>query len=94
MTKKGDTSVEIRKSRKVGRKVDNVKCEIEGVVSALQLLVERCRADRGSGQCYILTDCQSAVDVVVNQKDCHHRLEVFKSICSSPAILANLFFMF
>ena len=84
------TSVDTRKSWKVGRKVDNVKCKIEGVVSALQLLVERCRTDRGSGQCYILRDCQSAVDIVVYQKDYHKKGGSFDRIWAYLRVLRSL----
>ena len=69
---------------------DNVRCEIEGVIVALEMLVERCRNDVGSGIGYILTDCQSAVDTVVNQKDCHKKIKSFKRIWKAIETLRYL----
>ena len=89
-TSASDVAAERRESRKVGRKVDNVACEVEGVVCALEMLVEQSRHDLGSGLCYILTDCQSAVDIVVNQKDSHRKIEVFRKVWSSLKVLKEL----
>ena len=70
--------------------VDNVRCEIEGVVEALEMLAERCCVDRGSGLCYVLTDCQSAVDTVVNQNDYHKKIDIFKRIWFAIRTMRNL----
>ena len=90
LTKKGDPEVDIRDSRKVGRKVDNVKCEVEGVVVALEMLAERCNLDVGSGLTYVLTDCQAAVDTFVNQKDHHKKICTFKRMWTAVRTLRNL----
>ena len=90
LTQKGNASLEKKLSKKVGRRVDNVTCEIEGVLSALEMLVEQVRDDKGSGSCFFLTDCQSAVDVVVNQKECHQRIEVFRKVWSALRSIREL----
>ena len=90
LTKKGNPALEVREARKVGRKVDNVRCEVEGVVVALELLVQICSVDVGSGTSYILTDCQSAVDIVVYQKDYHKKGGSFDRIWAYLRVLRSL----
>ena len=90
LTKKDETEVEVREARKVGRKVDNVRCEVEGVVIALELLVQRCRIDVGSGVSYILTDCQSAIDIVVKQNDYSKNGPTLEKIWSAIRELRSL----
>ena len=90
LTKKDEAEIEIREARKVGRMVDNVRCEVEGVVLALELLVQRCNVDVGSGVSYILTDCQSAIDIVVNQKDYPNNGPTLEKIWSAIEELRSL----
>ena len=70
--------------------VDNVKCEIEGIVCALEQIVDIIKNDASSKDCYILTDCQSALDVVVNQKDAHLRIDTFRKIWKHVKTIRNL----
>ena len=90
LVKKGENSQDTKESKKVGRKVDNVRCEIEGVVAALDMLVKKCRTDEGSKICYILTDCKSAVDVLVGQNDAHKRVTVFRKVWMLLRLLKDM----
>ena len=63
----GDVKVS---SKFVGKMTENVECEVEGIVLAL---VEALRFYKESGIkndcCYIFSDCESAIDIFVNQND-------------------------
>ena len=49
-------------SKKVGRMVDNVACEVEGILYALEIVSQ----DRKGGEkVHVLTDCKSAIDILV-----------------------------
>ena len=44
---------------------DNVACEVEGILSALHLVCGMSLQDSSVKKFYVLTDCRSALDVVV-----------------------------
>ena len=49
---------------------ENVECEVEGVVLALsEALKYYRRTEISNSICYIFTDCESAIDIFVNQRD-------------------------
>ena len=53
-------------SKKVGRMVDNVACEVEGILYALEIVSQ----DRKGGEkVHVLTDCKSAIDILVGQRE-------------------------
>ena len=57
-------------SKFVSNFTENVECEVEGLILAMS---EALRYYQESGIkndcCYIFTDCESAIDVFINQKD-------------------------
>ena len=57
-------------SKLVSNFTENVECEVEGLVLALSEVLKYYQ-DSGTKNdcCYIFTDCESAIDVFVNQKD-------------------------
>ena len=59
-------------SKKVGRMVDNVACEVEGVLSALEMIGNN--EESVLDKVYVLTDCKSAVDILVGQKEVRKNL--------------------
>ena len=79
MIKKNEESTVVKK-RKVGRMVENVTCEIEGVLMALNMMLDFCKENREIRECYILTDCKSAVDVIVKQSDFRKRYVVLQKV--------------
>ena len=44
------------------------------------MLVEKCISNTGLEECYIFTDCRSAIDIVCRQKEAHNRLFEFRRI--------------
>ena len=78
MYKSGDEGNVRTGAFKVGKVTENVQCEVEGVVRALQSVVEVSEADREISQCYILTDCKSAVDIVCKQNNIGKYWEEFQ----------------
>ena len=64
----------------VGRMTDNVTCEVEGIVQALNLIVDRSQTDRGIDAAYVFTDCQSAIDILSKQGKAYDKLDIFKGV--------------
>ena len=57
-------------SKYVGAFTENVECEVEGVVLALTEALNYYReAGIESDSCYVFSDCESAIDILVNQND-------------------------
>ena len=56
-------------SKKVGRMVDNVKCEIEGILTALEMSENIHEKDNSTTKMIILSDCKSAIDILVGQNE-------------------------
>ena len=57
-------------SKFVSKFTENVECEIEGIVLALNEAVSFYhQSEIRNDNCYIFTDCESAIDVFVNQND-------------------------
>ena len=73
----------------VGRMTDNVSCEVHGIVEALKLIVERSHTDTSISAAYVFTDCQSAIDILVNQNKAHEKLEIFRDVWKNLSILKN-----
>ena len=73
----------------VGRMTDNVSCEVRGIVEALKLIVERSHTDTSISAAYVFTDCQSAIDILVNQNKAHEKLEIFRDVWKNLNILKN-----
>ncbi len=69
MYRSGDENNIRTESYKVGKVAENVQCEVEGVVRALELTVEECEKDNNIKNCIILTDCKSAVDIICKQNN-------------------------
>ena len=70
MYKKGEEENIIVESHNVGTVTENVQCEVVGIVKALELAVEKFESQPSSiKNCYILTDCKSAVDIVCKQNN-------------------------
>ena len=67
-------------SGSVGRMTDNVSCEVQAIIVALKLAVERCVSDRSIGYVHIFTDCQSAIDIFTKQKNSFQNLEEFRGV--------------
>ena len=67
--KKGEESERKIKSYKVGKVVENVQCEVEGIVKALEISSSICETRKSIKKCYIFTDCKSAIDIVCKQKN-------------------------
>ena len=67
--KKGEESERKIKSYKVGKVVENVQCEVEGIVKALEISSSICETRKSINKCYIFTDCKSAIDIVCKQKN-------------------------
>ena len=67
---KDDPERTVKRGRPVGMNVDNVDCEFHGVILALQttvyLLYDKEKEDSDTSKLFILTDCQSAVEIVTN----------------------------
>ena len=58
------------KSKFVSNLTENVECEVEGVILAMSEALEYYKkTETKSDCCYVFTDCESAIDVFVNQKD-------------------------
>ena len=63
-------SENIIKTKFVSRFTENVECEVEGVVLALsEALMYYQESGVRNNICYIFTDCESAIDIFVNQQD-------------------------
>ena len=64
---KDDSERTVKRGRPVGMNVDNVDCEFHGVILALQttvdLLNDKEKEDSDTSKLFILTDCQSAVEI-------------------------------
>ena len=71
----------------VGRMTDNVTCEVQGIVEALNLIVGRSETDRGVDAAYVFTDCQSAVDILIKQGKAYEKLDVFRGVWKNLRIL-------
>ena len=57
-------------SKFVSNFTENVECEVEGLILAMmEALSYYQRSGKKNDCCYIFTDCESAIDVFVNQKD-------------------------
>ena len=64
----------------VGEMTDNVACEVEGILSALHLVSGMSLEDSSVKKFYVLTDCRSALDVVVNQSDIRRNLKELRRL--------------
>ena len=54
----------------VSRYTENVECEVEGIILALeQALKYYLESGKRSDRCYVFTDCESAIDIFVNQNN-------------------------
>ena len=73
----------------VGRMTDNVTCEVQAIVEALNLIVVRTQTDRCFNAAYVFTDCQSAIDIFTKQGKAHEKLEVFRVVWKSLRILKD-----
>ena len=60
--------------------VDNVKCEVQGIIEALNLIVEACKLDRSVKNCFIFSDCRSAIDIICIQTKAYKNLNDFRRI--------------
>ena len=73
--------------------VDNVDCEFHGVILALQTTVDlinvKSTEDSDTSKLFILTDCQSAVDIVVNRTDTRYRHKEFLELDKLCLVLRN-----
>ena len=67
-------------SGKVGSRVDNVKCELKGIIEALKLCVEKCVVDKSIKNVFLFSDCKSAIDIVCKQKSAQKNLEEMRII--------------
>ena len=69
---KDDPERTVKRGRPVGMNVDSVDFEFHGVILALQttvdLLNDKEKEDSDTSKLFILTDCQSAVEIVANRR--------------------------
>ena len=90
---KDDLESTIKRGKPVGMNVDNVDCEFHGVILALQTTVDlinvKSTADSDTSKLFILTDCQSAVDIVVNRTDTRYRHKEFLELHKLCLVLRN-----
>ena len=60
----------VKRGKPVGMNVDNVDCEFRGVILALRTTVDlldaKDTANSGTSKFLILTDCQSAIEILAN----------------------------
>ena len=57
-------------SKFVSQLTENVECEVEGVILALsEALTYYEETGKQNDNCYIFTDCESAIDILVKQND-------------------------
>ena len=73
----------------VGRMTDNVTCEVQGIVEALKMIADRSRSDRSINAAYVLTDCQSAIDILTKQNKAHEKLEFLRVAWKCASVLKN-----
>ena len=73
--------------------VDKVDCEFHGVILALQttldLLDDKEKEDSDTSKLFILTDCQSIVEIVTNRTETRHRHEEFREMDNLCLVLKN-----
>ena len=90
---KDDPERTVKRGRPVGMNVDNVDCEFHGVILAPQttvdLLNDKDKEDSDTSKLFILTDCQSAVEIVVNRTDTRYRHEEFLEMDNLCLVLKN-----
>ena len=79
-----------KSSIKVGKMVDNVACEVEGVLRALEMIIEECKKDKTVEKGYVLTDCKSAIDILGNQNNIRKNLNELKRLWSCLEILKEV----
>ena len=83
----------IIESKYVGTLTNNVECEVAGIMLALEQTVHWIQKNRNlnrSFDVYVLCDCTSAIDIVINQSDIKTRLEILRNIWKSLNSLKNI----
>ena len=69
-----EDGVEEKVSKKVGIMVDNVTCEVEGILTALEM-VGGIQERKNLRKVLILSDCKSAIDILVGQSEIRRNLD-------------------
>ena len=67
-------------SKAVGKKVYSLTCELEGIILGLEISLDYFRRSNNRKPretVYILCDCSSAIDIIVNRLDLTSRLDIF-----------------
>ena len=68
-----DNTVIAKEAREVGNITENVECELEGIVLALELLVKLIEDRQLSPtNLYVLTDCKAAIQIARSQNNSKH----------------------
>ena len=75
MTYSKEKGVISETSVKVESTVDNVECEVEGILGAFHLLCNMSIEDSYVSKFYVLTHCGSTLDVLVDQSHMRKNLE-------------------
>jgi len=80
----------ITESKAVGKKIDSVSCELEGILLGLRLIVEYfssadCRRSKES--VYFFSDCVFAIESVVKRTSVRERYEIFERLIALEAEL-------
>ena len=78
--KRGEEEKVIVKSYKVGKVVENVHCEMVGIVKALETCIKTSEEGKDINFCYVFTDCKSAVDLVCKQRDTNKYWDEFQKL--------------
>ena len=69
---------------------DNVTCEVQAIIAALELAVEKCSSDRSIRSMYVFTDCQSAVDILTKQNNAYKNIVDLKVVWGCAGRLKEL----